>query len=84
MPDIVIRKVSKDTTDRLRRRAKRRGKTLQADLRETLDTLARQERAPTAGPPFGTWLVALSRPGASLDDALATLRSATARPVDFD
>ncbi|MFM8819071.1 MAG: FitA-like ribbon-helix-helix domain-containing protein, partial [Phenylobacterium sp.] len=39
MADILIRKVDKATKELLRLRAERRGKSLEADLRETLDRL---------------------------------------------
>ncbi|MEQ1618978.1 MAG: hypothetical protein ABL883_11625 [Terricaulis sp.] len=84
MADILIRKVDEATKELLRRRAERRGKSLEADLRETLERIAREEpEAPDDQAPFGTWLVAISRPGIDLDEALSELRSATVRPIDF-
>lgn len=47
MPDILIRNVSSQTKERLRRRAKRHGRSLEAELRETLETIAREDRAAT-------------------------------------
>lgn len=85
MADILIRKVDDETKDLLKRRAERRGKSLEADLRDTLEKLAREEaEAPDDTAPFGTWLVSISRPGADLDKALAALRAAPLRPVKFD
>ena len=85
MADLLIRKVDEATKALLRRRAARRGKSLEADLRETLERLAREEaETPDDIEPFGTWLVGLSRPGVDLEEALAAVRSAPIRPADFD
>jgi len=84
MPDILIRNVSTRTKERLRQRAKRHGKSLEADLRETLELIAEDDRhrgQRQIG--FGTWLAAISRPGADLDEALSMLRSARLRRVEF-
>ncbi len=85
MADILIRKVDETTKDILRRRAERRGKSLEADLRETLEQLAREEaESPDDAEPFGSWLFAISRPGVDLDEALEIVRSAPIRPVSFE
>jgi plasmid stability protein len=77
MADILIRKVPEETKELLRLRAERRGKSLEADLRETLDRLAREEvLSPDESSPFGSWLVAISRPGADLNEAFADTRRA--------
>jgi plasmid stability protein len=85
MADILIRKVDQATKDLLRLRAKRRGKSLEADLRETLDRLAREEaESPDDAEPFGDWLMAISRPGFDLDDALDLIRSAPVRTAPLE
>jgi hypothetical protein len=85
MADILIRKVDESTKRLLRRRAERHGKTLEADLRETLERLAREEaETPDDTEPFGSWLVSISRPGIDLDDVLDLLRSAPARPAPIE
>ncbi|MGJ4948142.1 FitA-like ribbon-helix-helix domain-containing protein [Bradyrhizobium sp. HKCCYLS20291] len=82
MADILIRKVDDATKELLRLRAERRGKSLEADLRETLERLAREEaESPDDAEPFGSWLVAISRPGVDLDEVLDQLRSAPIRPA---
>jgi plasmid stability protein len=83
--DILIRKVDEATKELLRLRAERRGKSLEADLRDTLDKLAREEaESPDEAEPFGDWLVAISRPGFDLDEALDLLKSAPARPANLE
>lgn len=85
MGDILIRKVPERTKELLRRRAKRRGKSLEADLRATLQSLAREEAAvPHDNMPLGSWLVSISRPGFDLDKHIERLRRSRVRPVKFD
>jgi plasmid stability protein len=85
MPDILIRKVDAQTKELLRRRAQRRGRSLEADLREVLERLAREEAgSPDALEPFGDWLVAISRPGFDLDETLDVIRSAPVRTVPLE
>jgi plasmid stability protein len=85
MADILIRRIDEASKELLRRRAKRRGKSLQADLRETLERLAHQEaETPDETTPFGSWLAAITRPGVDLDETLAILRSAPARPASIE
>ena len=81
MADILIRKVSARTEQILRCRAERRGVSLESDLRETLERLAREESAsPDDLEPFGTWLVSVSRPGADLDKMIDRVRGAPVLP----
>jgi plasmid stability protein len=83
--DILIRKVDEATKELLRLRAERRGKSLEADLRDTLDRLAREEaESPDDAEPFGDWLVAISRPGLDIDVALDALRSAPMRAAPLE
>ena len=85
MADILIRKVDEATKELLRLRAERRGRSLEADLRDALDKLAREEaESPDDAEPFGDWLVAISRPGFDLDDTLDLLRSAPVRPAHLE
>jgi hypothetical protein len=86
MADILIRNVSPRTKERLRLRAKRRGKSLEADLRETLEQIAIEDQGGSrARQGFGTWLARISRPGVDdLSDILDELRSAPLRRVDFE
>jgi plasmid stability protein len=85
MPDILIRNVSVQTKERLRRRAKRHGRSLEAELRETLESIALED-SPAAKEKvgFGTWLASISRPGADLSKIIAKARSASPRRVDFE
>ncbi len=83
MADILIRRVSGRTKALLARRAKQRGVSLETDLRDALEQLARESaETPDEAEPFGSWLVSVSRPGVDLDKNLALLRSAKVKPLD--
>lgn len=83
MADILIRRVSEKTKALLARRARRRGVSLEAELRDALERLARESaETPDEAEPFGSWLVSVSRPGTDLDENLALIRSATIKPLD--
>lgn len=85
MADILIRKIDEATKELLRRRAERHGKSLEADLRDTLERLAHEEaKTPDDTEPFGSWLVSISRPGVDLDEALDALRAAPVRPAKLE
>ena len=85
MGDILIRKVPERTKALLRKRAERRGKSLEADLRDELEVLARSEvQSPDEEEPFGDWAVRISRPGVNLDKAIARFRRARPRYPKFD
>lgn len=85
MADILIRNIDDTTMELLLRRAKRYGRSLEADLQETLVRLANEEAEILDDiQPFGSWLVSISRPGVDLSDALALLRSAPVRPALVD
>lgn len=83
MADILIRRVSEKTKALLARRARRRGVSLEAELRDALEQLARESaETPDEAEPFGSWLVNVSRPGTDLDENLALIRSATIKPLE--
>ena len=85
LADILIRRIDEATKEVLRRRAERHGKSLEADLRDTLERLAHEEaETPDDTEPFGSWLVNITRPGFDLDEALAALRSAPIRAASFE
>ncbi len=83
MADILIRKVSSETKERLKRRAERNGRSLESDLRETLDRIAQEEGTPDEDKPLGTWLYENSRPGVDLDKTLGEIRKGRVRPIDL-
>jgi plasmid stability protein len=58
---LTVRNLSPETKARLAARARRRGRSLEAEVREILDTVA--ETPDPAGPPFPDWLIAMVEPG---------------------
>ncbi len=52
MASITIRNLSDDTKAKLRARAKRRGRSLEAELRTILDAAANENAAVAAGKPW--------------------------------
>ncbi len=85
MASILIRNLDEATKRLLRRRAERKGKSLDADLRDTLEQIARSEGGtPDDVEPFGSWLVSISRPGFELDETLDLLRHAPVRPASVE
>jgi plasmid stability protein len=85
MADILIREIDEATKELLRQRAERRGWSIEADLRDTLEHLAREEaETPSDTEPFGSRLVSITRPGVDLDGALQTIRSGQVRPAPFE
>jgi len=86
MADILIRRVPKETKERLRRRAERHGKSLEAELREMLERLAMEDpESPDDTEPFGDWLVSIMRPGSEdFVEIVEALRSAPLRPIFED
>lgn len=86
MADILIREVDPHTIELLRQCAARRGKNLEAYLREALETLAREEAEnPDDAEPFGDWAVRISRPGYDeLEEILKDIRSAPMSIISFE
>jgi antitoxin FitA len=84
MAQLLIRKLDDRFKTRLQRRAKRNGRSMEAEAREILsDALKQDEKAPTVG--FGTASVALfSGSGVSLDEPIREWRGYPLKPIAFD
>jgi len=84
MPQILVRNVEAPLKARLERRAKRHGRSMEAEAREILrDALTQQERAPAVG--FGTASVALfSGRGVYLDEPIQEIRGMRMQIPTFD
>jgi antitoxin FitA len=83
MAQILIRKVDERVKSRLQRRAKRNGRSMEAEARELLrDALTREESTPAVG--FGTASVALfSGSGVYLDEPIKEIRGMRMEIPDF-
>ncbi len=84
MAQILIRKVDERVKARLQRRAKRNGRSMEAEVREIVtDALKREEKTPEVG--FGTASVALfSGNGVFLDKPIREWRGFPLKPINFD
>lgn len=82
MANLLIRNLSETTKARLRARAARHKRSLEAETRHILEQAAAESLSPDPEP-FPDWFVAASRPGIDLSEAIEENR----RPhegVDLD
>jgi antitoxin FitA len=81
---ILIRNVDERVKARIQRRARRHGRSMEAEVREILsDALKQDDKAPTVG--FGTASVALfSGSGVYLDEPIQEWRGYPVEPIKFD
>jgi plasmid stability protein len=68
---LLVRNLPEDTKERLRRRAMRHRRSLEAEVRAILERAA-QESMSSAEPPerFPDWFIRMTRPGIDLDAAI--------------
>ena len=82
MAQILIRKVDERVKSRLQRRAKRNGRSMEAEAREMLTNASLSEETPTVG--FGSATVALfSGSGIYLDEPIKEIRGMRMQIPDF-
>ena len=85
MAQILVRNLDERLKARLQRRAKRNGRSMEAEAREILSNTLRKDDAPTVG--FGTATVALfSGNGVTLDEGeeIREWRGYPLKPISFD
>jgi len=84
MAQILVRNLDDRLKTRLQRRAKRNGRSMEAEAREILsDALKLDQKAPAVG--FGTASVALfSGSGVYLDEPIREWRGNPLKPISFD
>ena len=84
MAQLLIRKLDERVKTRIQRRAKRNGRSMEAEVREMIhNALTREESAPAVG--FGTASVALfSGSGVYLDEPIQEWRGYPVEPIKFD
>lgn len=71
MASIVVRKLSDATKERLRQRAARHKRSLEAEVRTILERAAQEAvSAADAGERFPDWFIRMTRPGVDLDAAI--------------
>ena len=77
MASIIVRNLSEATKERLRRRAVRHRRSLEAEVRAILDRAAQAgEDAADRTEGFPDWFIRMTRPGVDLDPAIEENRSA--------
>jgi len=82
MAQILIRKVDERVKTRIQRRAKRNGRSMEAEAREMLTNASLAEETPTVG--FGTASAALfSGSGIYLDEPIKEIRGMRMQIPDF-
>ena len=83
MAQLLIRKLDERVKTRIQRRAKRNGRSMEAEAREILTNATLREEAPAVG--FGTASVALfSGSGIYLDEPIQEIRGMKMQIPNFD
>jgi plasmid stability protein len=73
---IVVRKLPDETKERLRQRALRHKRSLEAEIRAILERAAHEAVIPdTEKERFPDWLIRMTRPGINLDAAIEENRT---------
>jgi plasmid stability protein len=70
MASIVVRKLSDATKERLRQRAVRHERSLEAEVRAILERAAQEAGPSDAAERFPDWFIRMTRPGIDLDAAI--------------
>ena len=71
MASIIVRNLSEETKERLRQRAVRHRRSLEAEVRSILERAAQAgEAADDGNEPFPDWFIRITRPGVDLDPAI--------------
>jgi plasmid stability protein len=81
MAQLVVRNLEETVKVRLRRRAKRNGRSMEEEVRDILRAAANEKQKPEAG--LGTRIAALFK-GTGLRFDAPELRGHTVKPVSFD
>jgi hypothetical protein len=77
MASIVVRRLAELTKERLRQRAARHRRSLEAEVRAILECAAQEGTARNLRPePFPDWFIRMTRPGIDLDPAIEDNRRA--------
>jgi plasmid stability protein len=72
---IVVRKLPDETKERLRQRAIRHKRSLEAEIRAILERAAHEAVIPGDKERFPDWLIRMTRPGIDLDAAIEENRT---------
>jgi antitoxin FitA len=76
MANLVVRRLSEATKERLRQRAARHTRSLEAEVRAILQGVARETDLPSPeADRFPDWFLRMTMPGIDLDEAIDESRS---------
>ena len=76
MASILVRNLPDDAKERLRQRAMRHKRSLEAEVRAILERAAQEAVSPTDRPErFPDWFIRMTRPGIDLDPAIEENRT---------
>ena len=81
MAQLVVRNIEDDVKERLRKRAKARGRSMEEEARDILRTVLLTEKQQTAG--AGTQISSLFK-GIGLEEPIPEWKGFPVRPVKFD
>jgi len=81
LAQLVVRNIENSVKARLQRRAKRNGRSMEAEVREILRNAVNKREAPTTG--LGTRIAALFR-GKGLEFDIPEFRGYPVKPATFD
>jgi antitoxin FitA len=81
MAQLVVRKIEESVKARLQRRARRNGRSMEAEVREILRNAANEPEKPAKG--LGSEIAALFR-GNGIDFDIPELRGFTIKPPKFE
>lgn len=81
MAQLVVRNLEESVKARLQRRARRNGRSMEAEVRDILRSAAAEKERPEVG--LGTEIASLFR-GKGIDFDVPELRGYTIKPPDFE
>ncbi len=81
MAQLTVRNLDDEVKAKLRRRARRHGRSMEEEVRDILRNAVKEEAGPQEG--LGTRIAALFK-GIGLDEEIPELRGYPARPAEFD
>ena len=81
MAQLVVRNIETEVKSRLQRRAKRRGRSMEEEVRDILRNAAKEEDTPVGG--LGTEIASLFTK-VGLDTDIPELRGDEIKPASFD
>lgn len=83
MAQLVVRNIEKTVKEKLQRRAKRHGRSMEEEVRDILRDAVKKEETKTPTRGLGSEIAALFK-GLGLEEDIPTLRGYTIKPPSFD